>query len=129
MMHQQSMMVGDIPVNSDIPVHVEDMINVKPVGYDTGNSGSHAYDDLFPALPHSAPPVQRNIQQATNKLRVGSTLHTQVRTIHVHVDDELCNVRYITCNSDYYAFGLVLPHSALLHWCNATLQVPISLLS
>ncbi|KOB67862.1 Vigilin [Operophtera brumata] len=79
MMHQQSMMVGDmIPVNSDIPVHDEDMNNVNNVGYETGNSSSHAYDDLFPALRHSTPPVQRNIQQATNKLRVGSTLHTQV---------------------------------------------------
>ncbi|CAK1581897.1 unnamed protein product [Parnassius mnemosyne] len=74
MMHQQPMMVGEmIPVHSDIPVHTEDMNNV---GYD--NSGSYAYDDLFPALPHSQPPVQRNIQQVTNKLRVGSSLHTQV---------------------------------------------------
>lgn len=77
MMHQQSMMVGDvIPVHSDIPVHVEEMNNV---GYENSvNSGSYAYDDLFPALPHSQPPVQRNVQQATNKLRVGSSLHTQV---------------------------------------------------
>ncbi|CAH2086464.1 unnamed protein product [Euphydryas editha] len=74
MMHQQSMMVGDmIPVHSEIPVHTEEMNNV---GYD--NSNSYAYDDLFPALPHSQPPVQRNIQQVTNKLRVGSSLHTQV---------------------------------------------------
>ncbi|XP_075969599.1 satellite-binding protein 1 Dp1 [Anticarsia gemmatalis] len=71
MMHQQSMMVGDmIPVHSEIPVHVEEMNNV--------NNASYAYDDLFPALPHSQPPVQRSIQQATNKLRVGSSLHTQV---------------------------------------------------
>lgn len=76
MMNQQSMMAGDmIPVNSDIPPHVEDMNNV---GYDSASNGSHAYDDLFPALPNSAPPVQRSIQQATNKLRVGSSLHTQV---------------------------------------------------
>ncbi|XP_045445479.1 vigilin [Melitaea cinxia] len=75
MMHQQSMMVGDmIPVHSEIPVHTEEMNNV---GYDNSNS-SYAYDDLFPALPHSQPPVQRNIQQVTNKLRVGSSLHTQV---------------------------------------------------
>lgn len=75
MMHQQqSMMVGDmLPVHPEIPVHAEEMNNV---GYD--NSGSYAYDDLFPALPHSQPPVQRNIQQVTNKLRVGSSLHTQV---------------------------------------------------
>ncbi|XP_063821782.1 vigilin [Ostrinia nubilalis] len=74
MMHQQSMMVGDmLPVHPEIPVHGEEMNNV---GYDT--SGSYAYDDLFPALPHSQPPVQRNIQQVTNKLRVGSSLHTQV---------------------------------------------------
>ncbi|KPI91491.1 Vigilin [Papilio xuthus] len=74
MMHQQPMMVGEmIPVHSDIPVHTEEMNNV---GYD--NSGSYAYDDLFPALPHSQPPVQRNIQQVTNKMRVGSSLHTQV---------------------------------------------------
>ncbi|CAH2073927.1 unnamed protein product, partial [Iphiclides podalirius] len=74
MMHQQPMMVGEmIPVHSDIPIHTEEMNNV---GYD--NSGSYAYDDLFPALPHSQPPVQRNIQQVTNKLRVGSSLHTQV---------------------------------------------------
>lgn len=73
-MHQQSMMVGDmIPVHSEIPVHVEEMNNV---GYE--NNVSYAYDDLFPALPHSQAPVQRNIQ-ATNKLRVGSSLHTQVR--------------------------------------------------
>lgn len=75
MMHQQSMMVGDmIPVHPEIPVHVED--NMNNVNYD--NNASYAYDDLFPALPHSQPPVQRNIQQATNKLRVGSSLHTQV---------------------------------------------------
>ncbi|KAI8434971.1 hypothetical protein MSG28_003426, partial [Choristoneura fumiferana] len=74
MMHQQSMMVGDmLPVHPELPVHGEEMNNV---GYE--NSGSHAYDDLFPALPHSAPPVQRHIQQATSKLRVGSSLHTQV---------------------------------------------------
>ncbi|XP_022819366.1 vigilin [Spodoptera litura] len=74
MMHQQSMMVGDmIPVHSEIPVHVEEMNNVN---YE--NNASYAYDDLFPALPHSQPPVQRSIQQATNKLRVGSSLHTQV---------------------------------------------------
>lgn len=74
MMHQQSMMVGDmLPVHPEIPVHGEEMNNV---GYDS--SGSYAYDDLFPALPHSQPPVQRNIQQVTNKLRVGSSLHTQV---------------------------------------------------
>ncbi|XP_023947643.1 vigilin [Bicyclus anynana] len=76
MMHQQSMMVGDmIPVHSEIPVHTEEMNNV--VGYDNSNN-SYAYDDLFPALPHSQAPVQRNIQQVTNKLRVGSSLHTQV---------------------------------------------------
>lgn len=62
-----------LPVHPDVPVHGEEMNNV---GYDT--SGSYAYDDLFPALPHSQPPVQRNIQQVTNKLRVGSSLHTQV---------------------------------------------------
>lgn len=74
MMHQQSMMVGDmIPVHSEIPTHVEEMNNIN---YE--NNASYAYDDLFPALPHSAPPVQRSIQQATNKLRVGSSLHTQV---------------------------------------------------
>ncbi|XP_068630109.1 vigilin isoform X1 [Battus philenor] len=74
MMHQQPMMVGDmIPVHTDIPVHNEELNNM---GYE--NSGSYAYDDLFPALPHSQPPIQRNIQQATNKLRVGSSLHTQV---------------------------------------------------
>ncbi|XP_041976897.1 vigilin [Aricia agestis] len=74
MMHQQSMMVGDmIPVHSEIPVHTEEINNVA---YD--NSNSFAYDDLFPALPHSQPPVQRNIQQVTNKMRVGSSLHTQV---------------------------------------------------
>lgn len=73
-MHQQSMMVGDvIPVHPDVPMHVEEMNNV---GYE--NNVSFAYDDLFPALPHSQPLVQRNIQQATNKLRVGSSLHTQV---------------------------------------------------
>ncbi|XP_063359455.1 vigilin [Cydia amplana] len=73
MMHQQSMMVGDmLPVHPEIP-HGEEMNNV---GYE--NSGANAYDDLFPALPHSAPPVQRHIQQATSKLRVGSSLHTQV---------------------------------------------------
>lgn len=76
MMHQQSMMVGDmIPVHSEIPGHVEEMNNVN-VTYE--NNASYAYDDLFPALPHSQPPVQRSIQQATNKLRVGSSLHTQV---------------------------------------------------
>lgn len=75
MMHQQSMMVGDmIPVHSDLPGHNnEDMNNVV---YE--NNSSPAYDDLFPALPHSQPPVQRSIQQVTNKLRVGSSLHTQV---------------------------------------------------
>lgn len=73
-MHQQSMMVGDmIPAHSDIPAHSEEMNNV---GYD--NSNSYAYDDLFPALPHAQAPVQRSIQQVTNKLRVGSSLHTQV---------------------------------------------------
>lgn len=77
MMHQQPMMVGEmIPVHSDIPMHTEEINNV---GYE--NSGSHAYDDLFPALPHSQPPVQRNIQQVTNKLRVGSSLHTQVHLL------------------------------------------------
>ncbi|XP_060810715.1 vigilin [Amyelois transitella] len=75
MMHQQSMMVGDmLPVHSEIPVHGEEMNNV---GYDNSGPG-YAYDDLFPALPHSQPPVQRSIQQVTNKLRVGSSLHTQV---------------------------------------------------
>ncbi|CAH0720841.1 unnamed protein product, partial [Brenthis ino] len=75
MMHQQSMMVGDmIPVHSEIPVHTEEMNNV---GYD--NSNSYTYDDLFPALPHAPQlPVQRSIQQVNNKLRVGSSLHTQV---------------------------------------------------
>ncbi|XP_026745631.1 vigilin-like [Trichoplusia ni] len=74
MMHQQSMMVGDmIPVHSEIPVHVEEMNNAN-----FENNASYAYDDLFPALPHSQPPVQRSIQQTTNKLRVGSSLHTQV---------------------------------------------------
>lgn len=95
MMHQQSMMVGDmIPVHSEIPVHVEtnEMNNVNNVGYETGNSGSYAYDDLFPALPHSAPPVQRNIQQATNKLRVGSTLHTQVSTRTVNQNEDVQHV-------------------------------------
>ncbi|XP_045484905.1 vigilin [Pieris rapae] len=75
MMHQQSMMVGDmIPVHSELPVHNNE--NMNNVAYE--NSSSPAYDDLFPALPHSQPPVQRSIQQVTNKLRVGSTLHTQV---------------------------------------------------
>ncbi|CAG9585451.1 unnamed protein product [Danaus chrysippus] len=75
MMHQQSMMVGDmIPVHSEIPVHTEEMNNV---GYES-NSNSYAYDDLFPALPHSQAPVQRNLQPISNKLRVGSSLHTQV---------------------------------------------------
>lgn len=82
MMHQQSMMVGDmIPVHSEIPVHTEEMNNV---GYDNSNS-SYAYDDLFPALPHSQPPVQRNIQQVTNKLRVGSSLHTQVMINNINL--------------------------------------------
>lgn len=76
MMHQQSMMVGDmLPVHSEIPMQGEEMNNV---GYE--NSGSYAYDDLFPALPHSAPAVQRSIQPVTNKLRVGSSLHTQVQS-------------------------------------------------
>ncbi|CAG4910185.1 unnamed protein product [Colias eurytheme] len=75
MMHQQSMMVGDmIPVHSEIPVHNNDDMN--NVAFE--NNSSYAYDDLFPALPHSQPPVQRNIQQVSNKLRVGSSLHTQV---------------------------------------------------
>lgn len=79
MMHQQSMMVGDM-VHSEIPVHGghgggEEMNNL---GYENNVGGSYAYDDLFPALPHSQPPVQRNIQQVSNRLRVGSSLHTQV---------------------------------------------------
>lgn len=79
------MMVGDmIPVHSEIPGHVEEMNNVS---YE--NNASYAYDDLFPALPHSQPPVQRSIQQATNKLRVGSSLHTQVR-ISLSVGKQEC---------------------------------------
>ncbi|CAK1552035.1 unnamed protein product [Leptosia nina] len=49
------------------------MINVP---YESNSS--YVYDDLFPALPQSQPPVQRNTQQVSNKLRVGSSLHTQV---------------------------------------------------
>lgn len=84
MMHQQSMMVGDM-VHSEMPVHGghgggEEMNNV---GYENNVGGSYAYDDLFPALPHSQPPVQRNIQQVSNKLRVGSSLHTQVLPINM----------------------------------------------
>lgn len=71
-MHQQPMIVGDmIPI--EVPVHGEDLNNV---GYGAG--GSFAYDDLFPALPHSQPPVQRSAPVVSNKLRVGSSLHTQV---------------------------------------------------
>lgn len=75
MMHQQSMMVGDmIPVHSEIPAHNNDDMN--NVAFE--NNSSYAYDDLFPALPHSQPPVQRSTQQVSNKLRVGYSLHTQV---------------------------------------------------
>ncbi|XP_049867329.1 vigilin [Pectinophora gossypiella] len=78
MMHQQSMMVGDmLPVHSEMPVHGEEMNNMNNVGYENSGSAGYAYDDLFPALPHSQPPVQRSIQQVS-KLRVGSSLHTQV---------------------------------------------------
>lgn len=76
MMHQQSMMVGDMmAVHGDMPAHPEEMNNV---GYENAAPG-YAYDELFPALPHSAPPLQRSVQPSTNKLRVGSSLHTQVR--------------------------------------------------
>lgn len=94
-MHQQSMMVGDmIPVHSEIPVHTEEMNNV---GYD--NSNSYTYDDLFPALPHAPQPsVQRNIQ-VNNKLRVGSSLHTQVSILIKNINISLITHNYIT-NTD-----------------------------
>lgn len=73
------MMVGDmLQAHPEMP---EEVNNINNVGYE--NNGGFAYDDLFPALPHSAPPVQRNVQQATNKLRVGSSLHTQVSHRHL----------------------------------------------
>ncbi|KAJ2952741.1 hypothetical protein O0L34_g7097 [Tuta absoluta] len=91
MMHQQSMMVGDmLPVHPEMGVHGEDMNNMgamnnlNNVGYENNAASApapgpgYAYDELFPALPHSQPPVQRSVQQVSNKLRVGSSLHTQV---------------------------------------------------
>lgn len=80
MMHQQSMMVGDM-----IPVEVPVPEELNNVGYETGAS-SVDYNDLFPALPHSQPPVQRATPQITNKLRVGSSLHTQVIFSYIHPD-------------------------------------------
>ncbi|VVC87406.1 unnamed protein product [Leptidea sinapis] len=73
MMHQPPMM-DMIPVPSDLPVHNNEEMN--NVGYE--NNSTYAYDDLFPALPHSQPPIQRSIQQVPSKMRVGSSLHTQV---------------------------------------------------
>ncbi|KAG7307616.1 hypothetical protein JYU34_007838 [Plutella xylostella] len=67
MMHQQSMMVGDM-----LPVELG---GEEPVS--VGYENSHAYDDLFPALPLAAPAVQR-AAPPVSKLRVGSSLHTQV---------------------------------------------------
>lgn len=105
MMHQQSMMVGDmIPVHSEIPVHVEEMNNVN-VAYE--NNASYAYDDLFPALPHSQPPVQRSIQQATNKLRVGSSLHTQV----IYVYYNFVRIFFLYCHISY----MILPYN-ISYW-------------
>ncbi|KAI5637987.1 KH domain-containing protein [Phthorimaea operculella] len=88
MMHQQSMMVGDMmPVHPEMGVHGGEELNnmgamnsMNNVGYENNAAPApgYAYDELFPALPHSQPPVQRSIQQVSNKLRVGSSLHTQV---------------------------------------------------
>ncbi|GBP31692.1 Vigilin [Eumeta japonica] len=76
MMHQQPMMAGDM-LGVDVGKPNEEMNNVGGRGGGYEGGGSFAYDDLFPALPHAQPALQRTTQ-VSNKLRVGSSLHTQV---------------------------------------------------
>lgn len=63
------------------------------VGYETPSV--RTYDDLFPALPESAPGVGQNNLPATgwhqrnNKMRVGSSVITQVFRLEIFVDSFL----------------------------------------